>query len=349
DASQPAAVQFSTVDNPAAVRCDDAATLPGVAFARCDYATTVETISWAAGDSQPKTVVIPLIDDGHAEGPEALQVRLVNPTGGTLGARATATLTVSDNDAPGAPNPIFGNSFFVRQQYLDFLSREPEPGEPWTGVLDRCPNVNNDSSCDRLLVSQSFFQSHEFYLKALYSYLFYRVAFNRRPTYEEITPDMRSLAGATGDEVFAKRAAYATAVAQRAEFTQLYGQLNNQQYVDALLGRHNLQQITTENPADFEGTAQVTLARQQLIDALNGGALSRAQVLRAVVQSSEVDAAEYHGAFVSVQYYGYLRRTPEESGYQSWLRVIRQDPNNIRQMVSGFLNSQEYALRFGRP
>jgi hypothetical protein len=92
----------------------------------------------------------------------------------------------------------------------------------------------------------------------------------------------------------------------------------------------------------------VTLTKQQLIDALNSNSLSRAQVLRAVVQSSEIDAAEYHGAFVAMQYYGYLRRTPEQSGYDAWLRVIRQDPGNVRVMVDGFMNSVEYKLRFGQ-
>ena len=50
-----------------------------------------------------------------------------------------------------------------------------------------------------------------------------------------------------------------------------------------------------------------------------------------------------------MQYYGYLRRTPEEDGYQAWLRVIREDPQNIRTMVHGFVNSVEYKLRFGQP
>ncbi|HYG10184.1 MAG TPA: DUF4214 domain-containing protein, partial [Pyrinomonadaceae bacterium] len=54
-------------------------------------------------------------------------------------------------------------------------------------------------------------------------------------------------------------------------------------------------------------------------------------------------------AFVAMQYYGYLRRTPEEDGYQAWLRVINEDPNNVRRMVNGFINSTEYQLRFGLP
>jgi hypothetical protein len=29
--------------------------------------------------------------------------------------------------------------------------------------------------------------------------------------------------------------------------------------------------------------------------------------------------------------------------------VINQDPNNVRIMVNGFMNSTEYRLRFGNP
>ena len=352
DVTGAASVGFQTVDDPAAVPC---ATAGGTAYARCDYATTIETVRWGAGDALPKTVTVPVIDDGRAEGSETLQVRLSNPQGGTVGAQGAMTITITDNETADGVNPVNGNQFFVRQHYLDFLSREPEQGEPWTGVLDRCPDVNNQdpnspsAGCDRLLVSQSFFQSPEFQLKGLYTFLFYRVAFDRRPAYDEIIPDMRSLAGSTGAEVFARRTAYATETTLRPEFTQLYGPMTNQQFVGALLGRYQLQQITTEDPQNPEGEAQVTLTGQQLADALNSNSLTRAQVLRAVVQSSEVDAAEYHSAFVAMQYYGYLRRTPEEGGYQAWLRVIRQDPNNIRIMVNGFVNSPEYRLRFGQP
>jgi hypothetical protein len=67
------------------------------------------------------------------------------------------------------------------------------------------------------------------------------------------------------------------------------------------------------------------------------------------VESSEVAAAEYNRAFVAMQYYGYLRRTPEEEGYQAWLKVINEDSQNVRVMVNGFMNSTEYRLRFGQP
>jgi len=353
DTSAASSVDFSTVDDPADVRCDDTVGNRGAAYARCDYATTVETLSWAAGDSQPKTVVVPLIDDAHVEGAETLRLRLSNPRGATLGAAAAATLVVKDNDTQPFANPVSQTPFFVRMHYLDFLSREPEAGEPWSRVLDDCPDVNNHPPCDRITVSQSFFGSPEFRLKGFYVFNFYRVAFNRKPAYEEIIPDMRSVAGATEQEVYAKRAAFAPSFAARPEFAALYNAFSDTTFVNTLLDRYALQQITTPDPQNPDGGTKATLTRADLISRLSVAgaqeALTRAQVLRAIVESDEVSAAEYQGAFVAMQYYGYLRRTPEQQGYDDWLRVIRQDPKNIRVMINGFLNSQEYALRFGRP
>jgi VCBS repeat-containing protein len=358
DSTGAVSVNFATVDDPAAVPCDptikraDGASYPqGVAYARCDYATTIETVTFAPGDLQPKTIHVPLIDDAHVEGAETLQVRLFSPTGASLGARLTATLTINDNDAAGQPNPIFSTPFFVRMQYLDFLSREPEAGEPWSGVLNRCSDVNNNPACDRLLVSQSFFGSPEFRLKGFYVFNFYRVAFGRRPSYEEVIPDMRSVTGATEQEVYQKRAAFPVSFIARAEFKGLYDGLTDAAFVNTLLDRYGLQQVTTPDPANPEGGTKVTLTRADLINRLGqtgGQTLTRSQVLRAVVESNEVGAAEFNKAFVAMQYYGYLRRTPEEDGYQAWLRVINQDPQNVRIMVDGFMNSTEYRLRFGR-
>jgi hypothetical protein len=273
----------------------------------------------------------------------------VSAQGASAGAPSTATLVILDNDTGQTANPILTNSFFVRMNYLDFLSREPEAGEPWTAVLNNCSDVNNNPECDRITVSSAFFRSTEFQLKGLYTYLFYKSAFNRRPTYDEIIPDMRSVTGQTPEEVYQKKAAFAASFAARQEFVNLYGAAGNQAFVDTLLGRYALQQITTEDPATPDGTTQVTLTRQQLVDALASGSLTRTKVLRALVQSSEVEAAEFNGAFVAMQYYGYLRRTPEEDGYNNWLTYLNTHPGDFRNLVDGFMNSVEYRLRFGQP
>jgi hypothetical protein len=349
DQSGTVSVQYKTVEDPAAVPCFIA---NGTAYARCDYATTIDTVTFAPGEAS-KEIAIPLVDDGHVEGDETVQVTLSQPTGvAVLGTASTATLTIADNDTSGQPNPIFTTPFFVRQQYLDFLSREPEMGEPWSGVLNRCPNVNNDPSCDRITVSASFFGSPEFRLKGFYVFTFYRVAFARLPTYEEIIPDMRSVTGTTEQEVYAKRAAFPVRFGERLEFRSRYDALSSAAYVNALLDPYGLQQITTPDPQQPEQTGtKVTLTRAELINRLGqtgSQALTRAQVLRAIVESNEVAAAEFNHAFVAMQYYGYLRRTPEEGGYNDWLRVINQDPKNVRVMVNGFMNSVEYRLRFGQ-
>jgi hypothetical protein len=52
-------------------------------------------------------------------------------------------------------------------------------------------------------------------------------------------------------------------------------------------------------------------------------------------------------AFVASQYYGYLRRTPDTAGFNAWVNYLKNNPNDFRTMVFGFLNSTEYRLRFG--
>ena len=340
-----ASVDFATVDNPAAVRCD---TVNGTPYARCDYATTVETVTFAPGESE-RTVSIPLIDDANVETPESFSFLLRNPVGGVLASSGlVGNVTIYDNDTLySAQNPVNTTAFFVRQHYLDFLSREPEVGEPWSATLDNC--AAGDARCDRVSVSAAFFGSPEFRLKGFYVFTFYEAAFNRLPAYEEIVPDMRQITGQTPAELYAKRAAFAAAFTQRPEFKTAFDPLSAQQYVDALMGRYGLQSITTPDPASPDTGAKVVLTRDDLVAGLNNSALTRAQVLRAVVQSDEVGAREFNRAFVAMQYYGYLRRAPEAGGFQAWLDTINANPADTRAMVNGFMNSQEYRLRFGRP
>jgi hypothetical protein len=91
----------------------------------------------------------------------------------------------------------------------------------------------------------------------------------------------------------------------------------------------------------------VTFTRDVLIISLNENFISRTLVLRAVAESREVDAAEFNGAFVTMQYFGYLRRDAEPAGFQAWLNYLNAHPTDYRTMVNGFLNSPEYRLRFG--
>jgi hypothetical protein len=355
-------VHVRTIDDPAAVGCADTQTLPGVAFARCDYATTIDAVTFGP-DELTKAITVPLIDDAHGEPDERVRLELINVTPALvqLGANSTATLTITSNEAvgqTGAVNPLDGNSFFVRTQYLDFLNREPEPGglAAWMGVLQNCGNVfNNDplspsAGCDRVLVSSSFFKSPEFNLKGGFIFRFYKLSFNRLPEYAEIAADMSGINGATAPDVFARRAFFANSWVSRTEFTNAFSPaLSPAEFVNKLMDRYQLQQITTPDPAAPDGDVKVTLNRQQLIERMTAATLTRAQAVRAIADSDEVTAREFRPAFVAMQYYGYLRRKPEITGYNAWLNYLNQNPNDHRTMVLGFVNSQEYRLRFGQP
>jgi 6-phosphogluconolactonase (cycloisomerase 2 family) len=331
DTADAATVEFSTIDQSSVlVRCDNNT---GVASSRCDFATTIETLRFAPGETA-KSVTVPVFDDAHQENAETLAVRLSNPQGASLDTQAEAAVVINDNDDAARPgNPLEDDAFFVNMHYIDFLSREAEPAglTAWTGVLGRC--TDNAPDCDHITVSSAFFRSQEFQLKGFFVYRFYKVAFGRLPLYAEIIPDMRRVTGATAEDVAAKKDAFIAEFMNRAEFRGRFDGTTDELFVSRL--------------AETAGVALPN--RSELVAALAGGAKTRAQVLREVVESAEVGKREYNSAFVAMQYFGYLRRDPDPDGFNAWLRVLDANPDDYRTMVRGFESSVEYRLRFGKP
>jgi predicted outer membrane repeat protein len=76
-------------------------TANGTAVAPDDYGAVIGSVlSWADGDTAPKSLNITIVDDADIESSEAFDVILSNPTGGaTLGTPANAIVTILDNDA----------------------------------------------------------------------------------------------------------------------------------------------------------------------------------------------------------------------------------------------------------
>jgi VCBS repeat-containing protein len=75
------------------------ATSNGTATAGSDYTAASGTLSWADGDSAPKTFSIAVADDPAAEPAESVNLTLSAPSGGaTLGSPSSAVLTIADND-----------------------------------------------------------------------------------------------------------------------------------------------------------------------------------------------------------------------------------------------------------
>jgi len=327
DTTSSASVSFATNDGAGLTNCN---VFNGIASPRCDYENTIGTATWAAGDATSKSFSIAIVDDSYAEGTETFTIGLNSPSGASMGTQSTATVTITDNEVTNGPNPIDNTNFFVRQQYIDFLGREPDPPgfAGWTSTINNC--ATGDTSCDRIHVSQLFFQSEEFQTRGYFVYRFYPVAFGRKPDYGEFVPDLARVSGfLDANQLEAAKVAFIADFMARTAFVNTYNALTNQQYVDALLN-----------------TAGVTLSsRQSLIDGLNNSTLTRAVVLRQIVESAEVATKYNHQAYAVMEYFGYLRRQPD-AFYLDWIIVLDQS-NDPRGMVTGFVNSLEYRNRFG--
>ena len=50
---------------------------------------------------------------------------------------------------------------------------------------------------------------------------------------------------------------------------------------------------------------------------------------------------------MSIQYFGFLRRDPDTTGYQNNVNTLNANPNNLRHMIFIFIYSTEYRGRFG--
>jgi hypothetical protein len=264
-----------------------------------------------------------------AAGSYPLSAKAFDNAGATASSRSII-FTVGGSNS----NPIDDTAFFVRQHYLDFLSREPDPGgfQGWINILNNCPA--GSTACDRVEVSSAFFRSPEFRDRGYFVYKLYAASLGRDPAfprYSEFIPDFAKVSGfLTPEELDASKTAFAEEFVKRAEFQNRYSATSNTQYVDLLLQ-----------------TAGVTSAeRDNWIAALNNNQKTRARVLRELAESPEVDAKFYVESFVVMQYFGYLKRDPDAL-YLNWIQTMRADPNNYRQMVNGFVNSAEYRFRFG--
>jgi hypothetical protein len=326
DTSGAATVNYATSDAAALHNCN---VLDGAASGRCDYTTAVGTVHFAAGQTS-KHISIAIVDDSFAEGSENFTVTLSNASDATLGSLNTATITINDNETSNGSNPIDGTTFFVRQQYLDFLTREPDPvGYPaWQEVINNC--LPNDTTCDRIHVSSSFFRSPEFQERGYFIYRFYPVAFGRKPDYDEFTPDLAKVSGfLTEAELEATKQAFIAEFMSRPAFVTEFNGLSNTAYVDTLLATAGI----------------IHPARDFWIVALGSGSRTRAQVLREIAESAEVYNHYYNQAFVVMQYFGYLRRQPDAQ-YLDWIQVL-ESTGDFRGMINGFLNSLEYRSRFG--
>jgi uncharacterized protein (TIGR03118 family) len=128
--------------------------------------------------------------------------------------------------------------------------------------------------------------------------------------------------------------------------TTFAAQLTNLKTGHAYINFHTTQFGGGEIRGNFP---EMQAFRDALVAGLNGATLTRAQVLRQVAEAQFLHDRELNAAFVFMEYAGYLRRDPDTSGYNFWLKKLNDFGGSFinAEMVKAFISSSEYRQRFG--
>jgi hypothetical protein len=352
--------------NTSAAATVDYATTDATATERSDYMAALGTLTFAPGETS-KVVSVFIVDDRYGEAPESFNVTLSNPIGCTLGSPAAISVTINSNESVNGSNPLndatFDSDFFVRQQYVDFFNREADSGGLafWKNEIDQCTT----SACrdiKRVNVSAAFFLSIEFQQTGYLVYKTYQAALNTGETLKlrEFLPDTQEIGrgvviGQPGaDQLLEQnKQRFFNNFVQRPVFLGAFPtSMSATQFVDKL----NANTYDPSNPG--AGGALTQTEHDSLVSLLSANASSaslRAQVLRAVAENPGLNTRQSNKAFVLMQYFGYMRRSPNDapdadfSGYNYWLGKLNEFNGNFvnAEMVKAFIVSSEYQHRFG--
>jgi IgA Peptidase M64/Calx-beta domain len=338
DASAPSTVKYATSDTTDAnFRCDPATAgqATGVASRKCDYHISVGTLRFAAGETT-KQLTLSAVNDAYAEGNETFTLTLSNATGATLGQNSIAVITITDDDAPGAANPIDNTHFFVRQLYVDLLSREPDPAgwDGWTNRINLCGQPGQPPPpCDRVTVAgDGFLRSGEFFDRQFFVLRLYRTGLGRILRYDEVA-DLAYVSGfLTAEQLELNKQELVAELMSRTEFAGRYNPLPNATFVDTLL--------------QTAGVGVPQAVRDAWVAALDNSSRTRAQVFREISERPEVSSRYLHEAQVVSCYYGFFTRNPD-GAYLSFLTRLDAGEITLADLANAFVNAAEYRQRFG--
>jgi hypothetical protein len=359
DTSVAASVDYTSSDGAGSQSCS---VINGKASSKCDYLSAIGTLKFAVGETA-KTVVVQIIDDAYAEGAETFNLSISNPSSpAVLGSVTTAIVAINDNDVTNGVDPIDDASFFVRQHYIDFLNRQADPSglNFWTGTITSCGSDQQCNAVKRVNASAAFFVSIEFQNTGYLVYRIYKSAYGNpggAPVpirLKEFLPDTQEIGqgvivnqGNWQQQLENNKQAFTLEFVQRSSFTAaLPSTLTPAQFVDAMFANAGVTPSTVDrNTAinEFSGAGNTT------------DVTARSRALRDVAENTTLNTQEFNRAFVLMQYFGYLRRNPNDapdsdfSGYNFWLTKLIQFGGNYidAEMVKAFITSAEYRQRFG--
>jgi hypothetical protein len=137
------------------------------------------------------------------------------------------------------------------------------------------------------------------------------------------------------EQLKANRAAFLRNWVERADFKERFAGYTDFWFLAVLFENMGI------NPTQAE--------RDALLADLTGG-VSRADIIARLVEDERFKEKEAAPAFVLMQYFGYLRRDPDQEGFNYWLKKLKENDGDYRraQMVKAFLDSIEYRERFTR-
>jgi hypothetical protein len=143
--------------------------------------------------------------------------------------------------------------------------------------------------------------------------------------------------------------AFTSEFVQRSRFTSAFPtSMTPTEFVDKLFANAGL------TPAGADYLASLT----EFGPAANSADMvARASALRRVAENTTLAQQEFNHAFVLMQYFGYLRRNPNDppeatldfQGYNFWLNKLNSFNGDYAgaEMVKAFITSGEYRQRFG--
>jgi hypothetical protein len=374
DVTKASSVKYATDDGSGPSAVVPCSLVTGIALEHCDYTRAAGRLRFGVNETE-KSFVVLVNQDSYIEGMETISLKLLNPSNGdALGLRATATVQIMDDPVVASGNPIDDEPTFVHQHYHDFLNREPDSSALnfWANEITSC---GADAVCievKRNNVSAAFYLSIEFQETGYLIERLYKTAygdFNGSSTLggthqlpvpivriSEFLPDTQQIGngvivnqGNWQQQLEDNKQAFVLEFVSRERFTNAYPtSLSAAEFVRQL--NVNAGGVLTE--------PEIT----QLEDAFGGpnapstDVVTRAQVLRSLAENQTLQQREFNRAFVLMQYFGYLRRNPDDApdtdytGYDYWLRKLEQHGGNYvnAEMIKAFVWSSEYRQRFGQ-
>jgi len=273
------------------------------------------------------------------------------------------------------PNLIDNPEFFVRQHYTDFLNRVSDADglAYWSSEITSC---GADVACidiKRINVSAAFFLSIEFQETGYLVERCYKAAYGDADGLSQLdtpgsphdikVPVVRFSEFLTDSALVAKnlvvgqpgwpqllennKVSFTQDFVTRPQFISKYPTSKSPtQFVNELYANTGITPSSDELAsviAEFGGAADTSVTA------------ARARALRRIAENAAFTQLEKNRAFVLMQYFGYLRRNPNDSpdkdhtGFDFWLAKLNQFNGNFvsAEMVKAFLVATEYRQRFG--